>query len=137
MKITEIRFKWPREGDRPNVRLRAFCAITFDECFVVHDFKIVEGDKGLFVSMPSRKLCDHCDACNGKNPLKARFCSDCGADMGEAELTYDEKGREKLYMDVCHPSTEECRRWLEDEVLMAYREEAAKLRPATVNGTPG
>lgn len=37
-------------------RVKAIASIIFDEEFVVHDLRIVEGDKGLFVAMPSRKL---------------------------------------------------------------------------------
>jgi len=36
-------------------RLRAIAAITIDECFVVHELRVIEGDNGLFVAMPSRK----------------------------------------------------------------------------------
>lgn len=35
--------------------MKAVCSVTFDDEFVVHDIKVVEGDKGLFIAMPSRK----------------------------------------------------------------------------------
>lgn len=53
MEITEIRV-YPREEDR----LKAFVTVTFDNCFVVRNMKIVQGDKGLMVCMPSRKMPD-------------------------------------------------------------------------------
>ncbi|NIO41765.1 MAG: stage V sporulation protein G, partial [Burkholderiales bacterium] len=53
-------------------RLRAFCSITFDDCFVVRDLKIIEGNSGPFVAMPSRKLTSHCPECGSKNHLRAR-----------------------------------------------------------------
>ena len=53
MNITEVRVY--RRND-PDKKLRAFATITFDDCFVVRDVKIIEGSKGLFVAMPSRRL---------------------------------------------------------------------------------
>ena len=51
MKITEIRIK-KVDG---NNKLKAFVSVTFDECFVVHNLKIIDGNKGLFLAMPRRK----------------------------------------------------------------------------------
>ncbi len=53
MKITEIRIHLMGED-----RLKAFASVTFDECFVVRNMKVVEGAKGLFLCMPSRKMPD-------------------------------------------------------------------------------
>ncbi|MBE6349746.1 MAG: septation regulator SpoVG [Spirochaetaceae bacterium] len=51
MKITEIRIrKVAAEG-----KLKAYVTVTFDDCFVVHNVKIIEGKTGLFIAMPSRK----------------------------------------------------------------------------------
>ncbi len=57
MEITEVRIKLMEESED---RLRAFCSITFDNCFVVRDLKIIEGSHGPFVAMPSRKLTHRC-----------------------------------------------------------------------------
>lgn len=35
--------------------MKAVCSVTFDDAFVVHDIKVVEGEKGLFIAMPSRR----------------------------------------------------------------------------------
>lgn len=51
MQITEIRVHL-REDDK----LKAFVTVTFDDCFVVRNMKLVEGNKGLILCMPSRKL---------------------------------------------------------------------------------
>ena len=51
MEITEVRIKLM---ENPEDRLRGFCSITFDDCFVVRDLKIIEGNNGPFVAMPSR-----------------------------------------------------------------------------------
>ena len=51
MQITEIRIrKIAEEG-----KLQAYVTVTFDNCFVVHNVKIIEGKQGLFIAMPSRK----------------------------------------------------------------------------------
>jgi len=52
MLITEVRAKRVN-GDN---RLVGIAAITIDECFVVHELRIIEGKNGLFVAMPSRKM---------------------------------------------------------------------------------
>lgn len=54
MKITDVRVrKVTKEG-----KMKAVISITLDEEFVVHDIKVIEGDKGLFIAMPSRKAGD-------------------------------------------------------------------------------
>lgn len=54
MQITELRIrKVEDEG-----KLRAYVTVTFDNCFVVHNVKIIEGQNGLFIAMPSRKTAD-------------------------------------------------------------------------------
>lgn len=51
MEITDIRIrKVDTEG-----KLKAYVTVTFDDCFVVHNVKIIEGDNGAFIAMPSRK----------------------------------------------------------------------------------
>ena len=39
-------------------KMKAIVSVTFDDCFVVHDIKIIEGQDGLFIAMPSRKMPD-------------------------------------------------------------------------------
>ncbi len=51
MNITDVRLI---KVDGQN-RLKAIAAITIDDCFVVHELRVIEGDNGLFVAMPSRK----------------------------------------------------------------------------------
>ena len=54
MEVTELRIrKITAEG-----KLRAYVTVTFDNCFVVHNVKIIEGKTGLFIAMPSRKTTD-------------------------------------------------------------------------------
>lgn len=54
MKITDVRVrKIAKEG-----KMKAIVSITIDEEFVVHDIKVIEGEKGLFIAMPSKKATD-------------------------------------------------------------------------------
>ena len=120
MQITEIRVKLLNEGAD---HLKAYCSVTFDDQFVVRDVKIIEGGKGMFVAMPSRKLTDRCNKCRGKNHLRARYCNECGNRLSDHRVSLDDGGRERLHADVAHPITVECRQILEASVLDAYREE--------------
>src|SRR6516225_7060206 len=86
-----------------NERLQAFCSITFDDMFVIRDLKIIEGAKGFFVAMPSRKLTDRCHHCGTKNHLRSRFCNQCGARLDENRAIRDADGRAKLHADIAHP----------------------------------
>ena len=52
MKITDIRIRLIPNTES---KLKAVASITIDECFVVHDIKVLEGNQGYFVSMPTRK----------------------------------------------------------------------------------
>ena len=54
MNISDIRIKIVEATGK----LKAVASITIDGCFVVHDIKILEGNRGLFVMMPSRKSAD-------------------------------------------------------------------------------
>lgn len=54
MQITDVRVrKTTKEG-----RMKAIVSITLDDEFVVHDIKVIEGDKGLFTAMPSKRASD-------------------------------------------------------------------------------
>jgi stage V sporulation protein G len=75
VEITEVRIKLMAEG---NDKLRAFCSITIDNDFVVRDLKVIEGSRGPFVAMPSRKLTERCPRCKSKNHYRAFYCNDCG-----------------------------------------------------------
>jgi len=58
MEITEVRIFLRDKAQEPEEKLKAFATVTFDNSFVVRGLRIVSGDKGLFVAMPSRKLPD-------------------------------------------------------------------------------
>ena len=54
MKVTEVKVYPAKDSGR----LKAYATVVFDNDFIVRDLKVIEGDKGLFVSMPSRKRKD-------------------------------------------------------------------------------
>jgi stage V sporulation protein G len=120
MEISEVRIKLTEESDD---RLQAFCSITFDNCFVVRDLKIIEGSNGPFVAMPSRKLTSHCTRCRCKNHLRANYCNQCGGKLLPDRAPRDQEGRAKLYADIAHPINSACREMIQDRVITAYRHE--------------
>lgn len=120
MEITDVRVKLITDsGDR----LKAVCAVTFDEAFVVRDVKVVAGTSGLFVAMPSRKVSTHCPKCGFKNAIRSRFCNDCGAKLPPTEVGDDDNGRSRFHRDIAHPITTPFREKLQAGVLAAYGNE--------------
>lgn len=55
MKITDVRVRIVKKDDS---KLKGVASVTFDDCFVVHDIKVIEGTEGYFIAMPSRKTND-------------------------------------------------------------------------------
>ena len=133
MEVTEVRV---RLAERKQDRLRAFCSVTFDNAFVIRDVKVIQGDQGLFVAMPSRKLTDRCPSCRVKNQLRSRYCSDCGARLPDHRAQLDDRGRPRLYVDIAHPVNAEARSHIENAVLAAYQEELTRSHEPGYEPTP-
>ncbi len=130
MKITEVRINL---CNGRGSRLKAFCSLTFDDTFVIRDVKLIDGNDGLFLAMPSRKIADHCPACSEKNHLRARFCNHCGQRLdAERYLQYRNgnggQSRLKLHADIAHPINASCRRQIESQVLGAYQREVERSK---------
>lgn len=125
MVITEVRIKLCEEN---NERLLAFCSITFDNAFVVRDLKLIEGTRGMFVAMPSRKLTDRCSKCGSKNHLRSRFCNQCGCRLDENRAARDADGRAKLHADIAHPIHSGSRELVQSAVLRAFQDERVKSK---------
>jgi len=125
MEITEVRIKLMEE---PSERLKAFCSITFDNCFVVRDLKIIEGTNGPFVAMPSRKLTSHCPRCRTKNHLRAQHCNQCGAALPADRMPHDPDGRTKLYADIAHPINSSCREMIQTHVIEEFTAEIERSK---------
>jgi len=127
VEITEVRVKLT---ENQNDKLQAFCSITLNNDFVIRDLKIIEGTKGVFVAMPSRKLADKCPRCSGKNHMRANFCNDCGARLPAERALKDERGRARLHADIAHPINAQCREKLQKVILDAFRMEREKAKEA-------
>ena len=67
MKITSVSV---RKITKENSRLRGIASVLLDDSFAVHDIRIIEGDNGLFIAMPSRKTAtgEYKDVCHPINP---------------------------------------------------------------------
>ena len=128
MEITEVRIKLMEDNSGSNERLQAFCSITFDDMFVIRDLKIIEGAKGFFVAMPSRKLTDRCHNCGTKNHLRSRFCNQCGSRLDENRAIRDADGRAKLHADIAHPINSMCREKIQSAVLASYADELERSK---------
>ena len=130
MKITEVRIFKKEGGDR---KLRAFVTITIDDCFVVRDLKIIDGSRGLFVAMPSRRLKEPCPKCHHRNVVRSSYCNQCGTKLGQntkhaAESDLDETAlRQSEHKDIAHPVTAECREYIQQTVLQAYETQRSEL----------
>lgn len=129
MQLTEVRVKL---CDGQAGRLKAFCSLTFDHAFVIRDVKLIDGNDGLFLAMPARKLCDHCTRCGEKNHLRARYCSNCGMRLDESRFMRYQNGngqqRLKLHADIAHPINAETRQQIEARVVAAYHQEVERSK---------
>lgn len=126
MKITEVRVYKKDDHDK---KLRAFATVTFDGCFVVRDIKIIDGSKGLFVAMPSRKIKEPCPQCRNRIVIGSRFCCQCGAKIhdGERSQPQDLSDKQSEYRDIAHPITADFRDQIQKAILLAYEEQKHKL----------
>jgi stage V sporulation protein G len=126
MEITEVRIKLMEDSED---RLRAFCSITFDHCFVVRDLKIIEGTSAPFVAMPSRKLTGRCNKCGYKNHLRSNYCNQCGVRLrGSHDFRDQESSSNRLYADIAHPINQPCRDMIQAAVIREYQLELERAK---------
>ncbi len=123
--LTDIRTQLVR-GRRD--KLRAFATITLQDSFVVRDLKLIEGPRGLFVAMPSRRVQDRCPGCACKNHVRAKFCNECGRRLRPERCDHDPSGRARLYADIAHPIRQSGRDHIQQRVLEAYARELDRAR---------
>lgn len=133
MEITEVKITLK---DSPDKKLKAYATVTFDNCFVVRNIKVIEGTAGLFIAMPSRKVKQACPKCGFKNELRSKYCNQCASPLpvvprpALSESDAGALGQE--HKDICHPITQPFREYLQKKVLGAYDQE--KVRAASVQG---
>ena len=125
MEITEVKV-YPRENkDR---KLKAYATLTFDNCFVVRDVRIIDGKKGLFVAMPSRKLREICPRCNHKNEVGSKFCNYCGTNLEAITKPHQPGEKKEDHRDIAHPVTSEARESIQKAVLEEYEKQLSASR---------
>lgn len=127
MEITETRVFLK---DSPDKKLKAYATVTFDNAFVVRNIKVIEGNSGLFIAMPSRKLKTPCPKCGFRNETKSKYCNQCAAQLpAVSRPTSSEQeanGSQAEHRDIAHPITQAFRDYLQKKVLDAYETEKAK-----------
>ena len=127
MKITECRVSVPPQ--RRSERFLAYASLTLDDLLAVHDIKVIAGDKGPFISMPSRQVTEPCPECGHSVPVLDLYCGRCGKEQPESAR------KDKPWLDLIHPIRADGRRWLTEAVLAAYRAVLApECESAEVNG---
>jgi len=107
-------------NDGTGSKLRAFATITLDDVFVIRDIKIIDGKKGLFVAMPCMQISEKCPGCGRRNVVHSRYCSNCGKALPDSE--HMPETRKEEYKDIAHPICPECRRYMENAIVSAYKE---------------
>jgi stage V sporulation protein G len=120
MEITSVQIRLTAETSE---RVKAYATLVIDECFVIRDVKVIRGNSGLLVAMPSRRLTVNCRRCRTKNQLRAHYCNDCGARLDKPEQRAGRGGRQRFFEDMAHPTTPECRDYFERTVIAAYQQE--------------
>jgi stage V sporulation protein G len=121
MEITEVKVIL-KEG--PDKKLKAYATLTFDDSFVVRNVKVIKGNKGLFVAMPSRKMREACPKCHYKNAIRSKYCNQCGSGLPVPDIReMGPEGKHSEHRDIAHPITLECREYIQGKVLAAYEAE--------------
>ncbi|MBI5123796.1 MAG: septation protein SpoVG family protein [Candidatus Omnitrophica bacterium] len=124
MEITEVRI-FLKEGQ--DKKLKAYATLTFDKAFVVRNVKVIEGTKGLFVAMPSRRLKESCPKCNFKNVVRSKYCNQCASALPQAApkpiAVGENPQKQSEHRDIAHPITSDFREYIQKKVLAAFDEE--------------
>lgn len=131
MEITEVKISL-REG--ANKKLKAYATVTFDNCFVVRNIKVIEGSNGLFVAMPARKMKQFCPRCGKRIELNSKFCSQCGVQLPPTPRDLEQGKNSQIHQDIAHPINQQFRDYLQKKVLEAYQQEKKLQQQAKSQG---
>lgn len=122
MEITEVRISL---RDNESKRLKAYATVTFDNSFVVRNIKVVEGNSGLFIAMPAKKVKMFCPRCGKRVDMESRYCNHCGTQLPPTPKEGFPNNK-NTHQDIAHPITQEFRDYLQKKILDAYYEEKSK-----------
>lgn len=117
MEITEVRVSL---RDNEGKRLKAYATVTFDNSFVVRNIKVVEGNNGLFVAMPARKMKQFCSRCGKKVEVGSRYCNHCGVQLPITNNSEPTPNKQMTHQDLAHPINQEFRDYLQSKVLDSF-----------------
>lgn len=131
MEITEVRVSLKDGG---NKKLKAYATVTFDDCFVVRNIKVIEGGTGLFVAMPSKKSKQFCPRCGKKVEVKSKHCNQCGAQLPPAPVDIDKEQSQQMYQDIAHPINQQFRDYLQKKVLDEYNKQKGQAGSENADG---
>ncbi|MFH1202583.1 MAG: septation protein SpoVG family protein [Candidatus Omnitrophota bacterium] len=138
MEITEVRIFLKESPDK---KLKAYATVTFDNAFVVRNIKVIQGNSGLFIAMPSRRLKTPCPKCGFRNELHSKFCNQCAAQLPviPRPVSSDNQTAQSEHKDICHPITQTFREVLQKKVLEAYEKDKSKVSVSSSQdlGEPG
>jgi len=132
MRITDIKIKMADGSGK----LLAFVTIIFDDCFAVHDIKIIQTASGQFVAMPTRKMMISCGSCRAKSQVQSRYCTQCGDRLPPEHEALASLGCPRPHTDVAHPVDKRFRQVLHDAILKRYRSQRDQSRPSAPKGQP-
>ena len=124
MEITDVRLrKIETEG-----KLRAYVSITFDDSFVVHDLRVIDGNKGMFVAMPSKRLPngDHKDIAHPINTEIREKIQNAVLDVYNRELEEAPQVKEEVKEEEVKEEEVKEEEVKEEEVKEEAKEEAAE-----------
>lgn len=112
MEVTQVNVKLINDVHN---RFLGYAKITLDDVLVIHDIKIIAGNGGIFIGMPTHKTMSKCPECTHKNHIRSNYCNDCGSPLSKPNL-----GDIKYYHDIAHPISSSFRDYMEDCILYEY-----------------
>ncbi len=115
IKVTNVTIS--RDSGNRKKRLLAMAAITINRAIVIRGIRIVQGEDGLIVAMPSRPLVYPCHCCRAKVSQLARYCEKCGAEFCDRPTG---SFVDSLHSDVVHPANYAARSAINVAVIVAY-----------------
>ncbi len=120
MEVTEVKIQLKEAS---NKKLKAYATVTFDNQFVVRFVKVIQGNQGLFIAMPARKVRIFCPRCGKKVEMRSRYCNWCGIQLPPPPKDFDKTSAQQQHQDIAHPINQQFRQYLQEKVLEAYKRE--------------
>ena len=92
----------------------------------MRDIRIIEGKRGLFVALPSKKMQRNCLQCGFKNAVTNKFCGSCGTKLDPLEKPEEmQDAPSQQHRDLAHPIKTEFRDYIQEKVIEEYKNKEA------------